>query len=451
MATVLKAKYFPLYSIWEAKLGLNPSFAWKSITSSRFILDMGSRWRIGKRNSIRIWEDAWIAGAGTGKVISPCHENAQNLTVDHLIEPNSRSWDTASIKRFLLPIDGPRILNTPIGSALEDDKLLWNASLDGIFRVRDAYRLALSKEELGASSNGPDPLWHLIWGLGIPPKAKIFVWRAFWDILPHGANLSKKGIEGVGRCPRCGEWEDNIHVLRDCDWARLVWKNIKDLPMSFSAESFKEWVAEIVNNKVHPSLELICMCAWQIWKARNDLWFEKILIHPNMCFFRAKDLLDEYGKTNVKLGHVKARREAKWSRPPEGFVKINIDAAVDIGAGRAAIGMVARDSVGAVLVAAAHPLGPWTGVERAEIEGMLWAVSMVASLGWKHCIFEGDAKLIIDALNGRIGQAVHNQVLIDNILARSQDFAEVSFSFCFREANAIAHRLARWGLSQPNS
>ena len=71
---------------------------------------------------------------------------------------------------------------------------------------------------------GPDPIGKVIWNLHIPPKAKIFLWQALSDILPHGVNLRKKGIEGVGQCVWCGVLENNLHVLRDCPWAQKVWQ-----------------------------------------------------------------------------------------------------------------------------------------------------------------------------------------------------------------------------------
>ena len=54
----LKAKYFPLDSIWRTKVGYNPSFAWRSIWSVTHILEAGSRCSIGNGRNIRFWKDA---------------------------------------------------------------------------------------------------------------------------------------------------------------------------------------------------------------------------------------------------------------------------------------------------------------------------------------------------------------------------------------------------------
>lgn len=60
LARSLKAKYFPSSSIWETSVGFNPSYAWRSMWSSRSLLEMGTRWRIGDGKSVKVWKDAWM-------------------------------------------------------------------------------------------------------------------------------------------------------------------------------------------------------------------------------------------------------------------------------------------------------------------------------------------------------------------------------------------------------
>lgn len=133
-----------------------------------------------------------------------------------------------------------------------------------MFRVLDAYKIALSLSDISSSSSGPDPIWRSFWSLKIPPKARIFLWRAVCDILPHGAKLRTKGIANVGTCIRCGEVEDNFHVLRNCSWAKQFWQMIPNLPMWNHLCSFKEWLAAVMELKASVGLDIFGMCAWQI-------------------------------------------------------------------------------------------------------------------------------------------------------------------------------------------
>lgn len=67
--------------------------------------------------------------------------------------------------------------------------------------------------------------------------------------------------------------------------------------------------------------------------------------------------------------------------------------------------------------------------------------------GWKHIIIEGDCKGIIDAMNRKCNRGFHIHSIIDNNISLGQVFSAISFMFCFRECNEVAHRLARWAIS----
>ncbi|MCI24538.1 F-box protein, partial [Trifolium medium] len=55
----------------EAKLGYQPSYAWRSILSAKDVLDKGARWRVGNGASIKIWKDKWLPNQAGFKVWSP--------------------------------------------------------------------------------------------------------------------------------------------------------------------------------------------------------------------------------------------------------------------------------------------------------------------------------------------------------------------------------------------
>lgn len=325
---------------------------------------------------------------------------------------------------------------------------MWAASEDGIFRVRDAYKLALNSDQDTASSSGSDNVWRRIWKLNIPPKAKLFLWRATWDMLPHGANLRKKGIQDVDLCQRCGALETSAHVLKDCRWSREVWEHAmqpSDIPLY---SSFKEWLGEVMDHKNQKEVEFFGVCAWQVWCARNDFVFDQVFIASDLCYKRAYDILEEYSKANaITNGHVNYRENVKWKPPPEQFIKFNVDAAVNKEEDRAGLGIIARDHNGKVLLAGSKTIWPFVNVESAEIEAFKWAACMVKERSWNRIIIEGDAQQVVKAFQRSITRNIYNQVLIDNTLNYVSNVDSLSFSFCYREANHAAHRLARWAAS----
>lgn len=86
-----------------------------------------------------------------------------------------------------------------------------------------------------------------------------------------------------------------------------------------------------MSSKNQEETELFCMIAWQIWNARNDLYFEKITVSPELCSKRAKDLYSEFKKANEAGNRDNdRRRQAKWVPSDQQMIKINVDAAVNI-------------------------------------------------------------------------------------------------------------------------
>lgn len=143
---------------------------------------MGTRWRIGDGKTVKIWKYAWIGGEGSGKLISPVNVLDENATVDALIDQDNHLWRTDLLQELLLLVDIDRILKIPISSSSAGDERVWAVSNDGIFKVRDAYRITLKVNDDTPSSSGTNSIWGKLWKLNIPPKARIFLWRAFWDI-----------------------------------------------------------------------------------------------------------------------------------------------------------------------------------------------------------------------------------------------------------------------------
>lgn len=97
------------------------------------------RWKVSDGKSINMWKDAWVCGNGTGKLITLVRVLDENTTVDALLDNETHTWRRDIISEA-------------------SDERVWTGSLDGSFRVRDAYSLALRHQLEGSSSNGSDPI-----------------------------------------------------------------------------------------------------------------------------------------------------------------------------------------------------------------------------------------------------------------------------------------------------
>lgn len=96
-------------------------------------------------------------------------------------------------------------------------------------------------------------------------------------------------------------------------------------------------------------------------------------------------------------------------------------------------------------------LWPFISVERAKIDAFQWAMELAKEQQWERVIVERDALNVVHALQGKLARRIHNQIVINNICAAVKNLHDLSFNFCFREANFVAHRLAKWASASVSS
>ena len=70
VAQIYKASYYPHGDVFQAKLGSNPSYTWRSIFNGLEVVKRGTRWRVSNGERTHIWEDKWLPTPTTYKVIS---------------------------------------------------------------------------------------------------------------------------------------------------------------------------------------------------------------------------------------------------------------------------------------------------------------------------------------------------------------------------------------------
>lgn len=110
------------------------------------------------------------------------------------------------------------------------------------------------------------------------------------------------------------------------------------------------------------------------------------------CLVEELISIEEAGK-----GHSTKLKEC-WTTPPNGWWKINIDAAFING--RAGLVFIARDNKGNILQLASK-LVCCVSPEEAELKALVWAASVAAALRWDQICWSSDLSLVV---NGVINQ-----------------------------------------------
>jgi hypothetical protein len=144
VAKLYKARYFPNSSLFDSKIGHNPSYAWRGIWKARHILMNGCRWRIGNGTSIKIMSEPWLRDIEGAWIPSPQNQGVHNLYVNDLMIPNMKVWDRGKIES-LFPMEvANRIIDIPLFDLLDEDKLVWVDNSYGHYSVKSGYKLLLN-------------------------------------------------------------------------------------------------------------------------------------------------------------------------------------------------------------------------------------------------------------------------------------------------------------------
>ncbi|KAK4392125.1 putative mitochondrial protein [Sesamum angolense] len=143
LGRLLKARYFPRSTFFDAPLSSRPSLTWRSLLSARPLMLAEFRWRVAT--------------------------NDPNLLVSALIDHELGTWKHDRLRDLFLPVDVEAILKIPLGRTSQPDFAVWHYSADGRFSVRSAYHLAWSMRQVGASPSAPRS-WTFLWTAKVPPK-----------------------------------------------------------------------------------------------------------------------------------------------------------------------------------------------------------------------------------------------------------------------------------------
>lgn len=100
---VFKTRFFPKYSILEAKDSNSGSYACKSILKGKNVLSCGFLWQVGSGASMKIWQDNWLPISNQLKVLSPVFNDYDDTLVSSLSNHESKQWHAELIDSIFSP------------------------------------------------------------------------------------------------------------------------------------------------------------------------------------------------------------------------------------------------------------------------------------------------------------------------------------------------------------
>jgi ribonuclease HI len=136
-----------------------------------------------------------------------------------------------------------------------------------------------------------------------------------------------------------------------------------------------------------------------------------------------------------------------WTPPVQGMLKCNVDAVIFREQNFFGVGMCLRDDKGNFIRAQTtwnhdNPLP-----QEAEVWGLKMVISWLQDLGFSNVVIELDCKLVVDGIRGKLNFLTEFGTMLFACKASLSSLSNVRIRFIRRQANNIAHLLARASLS----
>jgi hypothetical protein len=407
---ILRAKYYPTWSILEARLGSKPSYAWRSIQSAVDLIESGLIWRIRDGVKARIWGEKWIPTPTTFMIQTQPRLMSTTTKVRELGDTDTNWWDFQRLRDNFSTEEVRAIASIPISGVGNPNVRVWRGTDSGMFLVRSAYQLAMELEQMskpGCSRQVEESeIWRVLWQLKMPNSDKNFLWRVCHSILPTCDNLLKRKILTDSRCPFCGiEPETATYILWSCPLASNVWsvREVFFQKFNSSGAEFLQLVEEIYKKGGVEMLTVFARQSKNIWTRRNGVIHGEAFIDPNELVRITNQAMDDFSQANLSatpaMMQERVRPSSISTKPTVGSAKIKWDVGFNRATDKFGMGIVIRDADGrfvtARIVSRKGSVDPTTGEALASFS----AVSFGKELGFSCIVLEGDAQVIVKGIN----------------------------------------------------
>jgi hypothetical protein len=401
--------------------------------------------------------DPWLRDIVSAWIPSQQNQGVHNLYVNELMIPNVKMWDKEKIEVLFPSHVARNILDIPLFDACGDDKIVWVDSTYGDYTVKSGYKIVLNVSGY-AASNSPQEQWSSIWSILAPPKTKHLLWRISKGCFPTRKRLIEKHVPCPVTCPICNlEEETDWHALFSCADSMQAWYTAG--LGEFLAQKIQQFsevrsvIFDVCSRAVKEVAGLFAMVAWVLWNDRNNKVWNEVAESGRNLGFKAKHLWDEWLSVN-KQQHgnqqqARQQHDLTWKKPLQGWYKCNVDAGFHQAISKTSMSWCLRDHMGRFIRAATTWKDGTCSIMEGESIAILEALHELQQQGFSHVIIESDSQTVVDAIRHSPGGSSEFSSIIsqiNNILSCNPNFM---VKFIKRQANMVAHSLARAAISYP--
>ncbi|GAU11220.1 hypothetical protein TSUD_342100 [Trifolium subterraneum] len=344
------------------------------------------------------------------------------LSVRDLLHDNYKAWNIAKVRNLFSKDVAEKILETPLVSSVREDKVVWEEERNGCYSVKSGYKLAM-RYIIGSDKYHVVGNWNGIWKAQAPHKARHLLWRLCRGCLPTRSRLLERQVECTLNCPVCDEEvEDELHIFFRCAVARDSWSAVGLSSVlhnaTYQQTNAMDRIFAICSNESSDTVGRVAMLLWCIWHNLHKLQSNNVS-----------------GTTEADL--------VKWEKPALDRVKCNVDVAFVSGFGRTSVRLCFRDNSGHFMAG----MTQWQQTVISSVEGEAWALLLAMKearhRGLDRVQFESDSKILIEAIHMQRRGNSEFLSIVHDILSLMSSFINFEVKFVRRQANLVAHTLAR--------
>jgi len=379
----------------------------------------------------------------------------QDLIVRDLFHSDLSTWNADVVNSNFSFTDAAAILSIPLRHRAHADIRVWQHTIDGSYSVKSIYNCCIN---LAAETNNVQQNidWGRIWQLKAPPRVRSFIWRLVHQCLPTRSRLVQKGIPCDDTCVVCNELaETPMHIFFVCSKATSCWKLLKldnlvrDLLVT--ASDFPSTLFAFFDRLSISQMALAAMTLWCLWKCRNSKLWDSVDTLPLVVINRARDTLSEWSyMQQAKHPVQEMTHDALWEKPPLTVVKCNVDCVLFKNNSIMGYGLCFKDSMGLLLLGMSNYEFLRVTPSEAKASGLLEEVKLSIARGMQSVIFESDCKIVVYVVNSSVNP--HNE--LGDIISYCKQLLSLHTNyfvrFVRRQANKVAHNIARASLSHPS-
>ncbi|GAU16454.1 hypothetical protein TSUD_118030 [Trifolium subterraneum] len=203
----------------------------------------------------------------------------------------------------------------------------------------------------------------------------------------------------------------------------------------------------VCSNESSDTVGRVVMLLWCIWHNRSDkLWNANVQMPRQIGRHVFDAWNDWYSVHKLQRNNVSGTTETylvRCEKPALDWVKCNVDVAFVSGSGRTSVGLCFHDNSGHFMAG----MTQWQQTVISSVEGktltLLLAMEEARHRGLDRVQFESDSKVLIEAIHMKRRGNSEFLPIVHYILSLMSSFINFEVKFVRRQANLVAHTLAR--------